>query len=697
MNNQQIIDNWTDHNATTNTSAPITLIAGVSYDVRLEFYDRNGEAIIRLFWSYPGQSQVVIPQSALFPPGANLAPTVNAGLDQTITLPVTASLAGTATDDGRPTPPGALTTTWSTVSGPGTVTFGNASLLITTGTFSAAGTYVIRLSVFDGAVTSTDDATITVNPSVPVNQAPTLNGGADQTVTLPASASLTGTADDDGLPTPATLTTTWSMISGPGSVTFDNASLLNTGASLSTAGTYVLRLSAFDGALTSTDDLSVTVNPAVPVNQAPTVNVGVDQTITLPANATLIGTATDDGLPVPPGLLTKTWSMVSGPGTVNFSSTLEGATASFSTAGTYVLRLTAFDGALTTTDDVTVTVNPPAPVNQAPTVSAGSDQTIALPASASLSGTASDDGLPTPPATVTTTWTMVSGPGTVTFGNANALSTTAGFSAAGTYVLRLTAFDGALTTTDDVTVIVNPPVPVNQAPTANAGSDQTVTLPASASLAGTASDDGLPGPPAALTTTWSMVSGPGTVTFGNASALSTTAGFSTAGTYVLRLRATDSVLATTDDVTVTVNPAVAGTGLTGQYYNGVNFQTLRLTRVDPTIDFDWASGSPAPNVSADNFTVRWTGQVSAPVTGNYVFSTVSSDGVRVWVNGQQIINNWANSALTTNNSAPIALVSGTRYEIVVEYRERTDAASVQLRWSYPGQSTIIIPQSQLFP
>ena len=122
---------------------------------------------------------------------------------------------------------------------------------------------------------------------------------------------------------------------------------------------------------------------------------------------------------------------------------------------------------------------------------------------------------------------------------------------------------------------------------------------------------------------------------------------------------------------------------TGQDYNGVNFQTLRLTRVDPTIDFDWASVSPAPNVNADNFTVRWTGQVSAPVTGNYVFSTVSSGGVRVWVNGQQILNNWANNALTTNNSASIALVSGVRYAIVVEYRERANAASMRLRWSVP--------------
>ena len=77
--------------------------------------------------------------------------------------------------------------------------------------------------------------------------------------------------------------------------------------------------------------------------------------------------------------------------------------------------------------------------NQPPVVSAGADQTITLPATAALAGSASDDGLPTPPGTVTTTWSRVSGPGTVTFGNANALTTTATFSMAGSYTLRLTA------------------------------------------------------------------------------------------------------------------------------------------------------------------------------------------------------------------------------------------------------------------
>jgi hypothetical protein len=88
-------------------------------------------------------------------------------------------------------------------------------------------------------------------------------------------------------------------------------------------------------------------------------------------------------------------------------------------------------------------------------VVAGVDQTITLPSSATLDGTVTDDGLPTPP-TVTTTWSQVSGPGTTTFGNANAEDTTASFSVDGTYVLRLTADDSALISSDDITIIVNP-------------------------------------------------------------------------------------------------------------------------------------------------------------------------------------------------------------------------------------------------
>ena len=126
-------------------------------------------------------------------------------------------------------------------------------------------------------------------------------------------------------------------------------------------------------------------------------------------------------------------------------------TAGFGKAGTYVLRLTANDGALSSTDDVTVTVQGPA--NQAPVVDAGPDQTVTLPAH--RPGRHRHRRRPARAGrSVTTGWTKVSGPGTVTFGDPAAVDTTASFSGAGTYVLRLSANDGALSSADDITVTV---------------------------------------------------------------------------------------------------------------------------------------------------------------------------------------------------------------------------------------------------
>ena len=168
---------------------------------------------------------------------------------------------------------------------------------------------------------------------------------------------MSGSATDDGLPSGSTLTAAWSKVSGPGTVTFGNAASQNSTATFSVAGTYTLRLSASDSALSASDDVIITVNAAPSVNQAPIVNAGPDQTITFPAAATLAGTATDDGLPS--GTMTKTWTKVSGPGTVVFvNANSVNASATFSIAGSYTLRLTATDGALTKSDDVIVVVNP---------------------------------------------------------------------------------------------------------------------------------------------------------------------------------------------------------------------------------------------------------------------------------------------------------------------------------------------------
>ncbi len=133
--------------------------------------------------------------------------------------------------------------------------------------------------------------------------------------------------------------------------------------------------------------------------------------------------------------------------------------------------------------------------NQPPVVNAGADQTIIFPAAATLDATANDDGLPNPPGALTTTWSKVSGPGTVTFANANALQTTVNFSQAGVYVLSLTATDSQYPMVDEVTITVTG---ANQPPVVSAGPDQAAFLSTDVTLAGTVSDDGFPIPPMRL-------------------------------------------------------------------------------------------------------------------------------------------------------------------------------------------------------
>lgn len=369
-----------------------------------------------------------------------------------------------------------------------------------------------------------------------------------------AAVKLEGSATDDGLPSGSNLSTTWAKVKGAGDVTFANPNAAATGASFTSPGGYVLRLTSSDGVLNAADEVTVLVNPA---NQPPVVNAGGNQTITLPATAALNGTVTDDG--APPGTtgssVSVSWSKASGPGVVIFGNASQATTtASFSASGMYVLRLTADDSEYDTSADVIITVHPePALVNQPPAVNAGTNQTISLPTdTVTLNGTATDDGLPAG-STLTVHWTQIGGPDLVSFASANSAVTTARFSAPGRYVLRLSASDGEYLASADAAVIFTPE---NQAPMANAGTDQTILFSRAAQLDGAGGDDGLPAG-SSLTTTWSTVSGPGTVTFGNPNVTVTGAQFSASGTYVLRLTASDGALSVSDDVTITVNDDVA--------------------------------------------------------------------------------------------------------------------------------------------
>jgi glucose/arabinose dehydrogenase len=149
--------------------------------------------------------------------------------------------------------------------------------------------------------------------------------------------------------------------------------------------------------------------------------------------------------------------------------------------------------------------------------------------------------------------------------------------------------------------------------------------------------------------------------------------------------------------TFTAGGGVApGSGLTGTYFAEPNFTGASVTRLDASINFSWGVNGPMAGIPADNFSVRWTGQLEAPSTETYTFFAQSDDGVRVYINGQRIIDNWTIRA-TTENSGSIALVSGRRYDIVVEYFDYCCEANARLSWSSPSTAKVVVPTARLYP
>ncbi len=149
-----------------------------------------------------------------------------------------------------------------------------------------------------------------------------------------------------------------------------------------------------------------------------------------------------------------------------------------------------------------------------------------------------------------------------------------------------------------------------------------------------------------------------------------------------------------------------GSGLLGQYWANTTsgafitpgFNTApTLTRVDPTINFNWSTTPPANNIGPDTYVVEWTGSVEPQFNDTYTFSVTADDGVMLWVNGQLLVNEWVDEAATTW-SGQITLAAQQRYNIKMEYYQNGGGAVAQLLWSSPlaGPMTII-PQSQLYP
>jgi hypothetical protein len=159
---------------------------------------------------------------------------------------------------------------------------------------------------------------------------------------------------------------------------------------------------------------------------------------------------------------------------------------------------------------------------------------------------------------------------------------------------------------------------------------------------------------------------------------------------------TDDPTATPTDDSIAPNITATGGGLTGRYFDNQNFTTLKVTRIDPVVDFAWGNGAPDPAIAPDSFSVRWTGRVLADRSETYTFCVTSNDGARLRVDGKLLVDRWRNQA-ATEYCGTIALRTGTWYALELEYYEGAKTATVRLTYASPGTSKRVIPSDHLAP
>jgi hypothetical protein len=157
-----------------------------------------------------------------------------------------------------------------------------------------------------------------------------------------------------------------------------------------------------------------------------------------------------------------------------------------------------------------------------------------------------------------------------------------------------------------------------------------------------------------------------------------------------------------------VNTAAAGNGvgLLGQYWTNTTsaaFTNLSfnaaptLTRTDAVVNFNWGTAGPGPVVGATNFTARWTGLVQPQFNETYSFYTTADDGVRLFINGQLLINDWADKTNATTRTNSLPLLAQQFYNLELDYYQKTNTASAALAWSSPSTPLAVVPQTQLYP
>jgi beta-galactosidase len=431
---------------------PLSLPGGSNFVVAVGTKGSNN-VTDSLFWNAP----IVPPTAAILKPASSFV--CLRSTNDTLLLSATATNAA-------PNPPALLVTTWTQTSGPGTVLFGTPTASNTTASFSAEGVYGLAFVASNGA-TTTVPLTVLVNPDLGVTNGLLAWWKMDE-----SSGSTAADASGNGLD---------AAVSGGTFTTgyFSNALRFNgsgNAATFASPDTALITLAGWARADAQGNSLYPRIfdTPGYRLffrfdsqgsngldfatystgngdwfSGANTISTGTwyhvaarydrSSLANLPAlyvngNRLALTTITSPSGTQPP---------YSGTGYIGNKSGLTRAWNGL------IDDLRIYNRLLTDSEIAALASLPP--TNVAPVVQAGTNQAILFPAPASVNATVSDDGKPTP---VTITWSAVNGPGTVSFANPHSLSTSATFSAGGLYLLRLTADDGQVQTSSDLTVSV---------------------------------------------------------------------------------------------------------------------------------------------------------------------------------------------------------------------------------------------------
>ncbi|TRX40503.1 PA14 domain-containing protein [Flavobacterium restrictum] len=581
----------------------------------------------------------------------SIAGTVSA--NQTIcngTQPADITLTGnTGTIQWQSSPNNA---TWTNITGATTSPLASAQM----GSLSATQYY--RAVVTSGvcAVANSTAVTVTVNAVVTAGAI-----AASQTICNGATpAALTSSTNGTGS---GIITYEWQTNASGSYVTVLSAtSATYAPPALTTTTSYQRRTVSVSGGTTCyssyTTAVTITVNAAVTAG-----TIGTAQTICSSATPAALTSVTNGS---GSGTITYEWQTnasgsfvtISGATSATYAPPALTATTSYQRRTVSVNGITCYSGYTT---PITITISSAIATNTIATA-----QTICSGTTpAALTGSTPTGGS----GTYAYLWESSTTSASAGFGNASGTNSNIGYSPASlsaTTWYRRTVTSGGCSNTS--TVIEITVTPLTATPTIG-----TITQPDCTTATGSVVLNGLP------SGSWVLTRSPGSVVT-TGTGTSTTITSLASGTY------TYSVIGTNN-----------GTGLKAEYFNNMTLTgTPVLTRTDATINNDWVNGSPDPLVNADNFSVRWSGQVQPLYSETYTFTTRSDDGIRLWVNGTQVINNWTDHSVATNTGT-IALVAGVKYAIVLEYYENAGQAVAQLSWNSTSQALQIIPQSQMYP